>query len=42
MIDYSLTFTKKGRKPYLTLSHKEVCHIYSEDLKALTDNNLEN
>ena len=30
MIDYGLTFTKRGRKPYLTITHKEVCHIYSK------------
>ena len=40
MIDYGLTFTKRGRKPYLTITHKEVCHIYDADLKALTENNL--
>ena len=40
MIDYGLTFTKRGRKPYLTITHKEVCHICDGDLKALTENNL--
>ena len=40
MIDYGLTFTKRGRKPYLTITHKKVCHIYDANLKALTENNL--
>ena len=40
MIDYGLTFTKKDHMPYLTIAHKEVCHIYDADLKALTENNM--
>ena len=40
MIDYGLTFTKRGRKPYLTITHKELCHIYDPDLKALPASNF--
>ena len=40
MIDYGLTFTMRGRKPYLSITHKEVCHIYDADLKAFTENNM--
>ena len=28
MIDYSLTFTKRGRKPYLTLKGKGGIHVF--------------
>ena len=40
MIDYGLTFTKRGCKPYLTIRHKEVCHNYDADLKAVPTNNF--
>ena len=35
MIDYGLTFTKRGRKPYLTLIHREMYHIFKTDFLAL-------
>ena len=40
IIDYGLTFTKRGCKPYLTITHKEVCHIYDVDLKPFPANNF--
>ena len=35
MIDYGLTFTKRGRKPYLTLIHREIYHIFKIDFLVL-------
>ena len=34
MIDYGLTFTKRGRKPYLTLICIKVYHIFKTDFLA--------
>ena len=42
MIDYGLTFTKRGRKPYLTITDKEVCHVFSVGFKTLIVNNFVN
>ena len=39
MIDYVLSFTKKKYKPYLTITHKEVCCIYNANLKTHTADN---
>ena len=38
MIDYGLTFTKRGRKPYLTLIHREMYHIFKTEFSALVLN----
>ena len=43
MIDYSLTFTKRGRKPYVTLTGKggshffwsHICHFWLKFLRVI-------
>ena len=35
IIDYGLTFTKRGRKPYLTLIDREIYHLFKIDFLAL-------
>ena len=41
MIDYGLTFTKRGRKPYLTLICKELYHNFKSDFLApVVDKNM--
>ena len=38
MIDYDVTFTKRGCKPYLTLIHREMYHIFKTEFLALVLN----
>ena len=35
MIDYSLTFTKRGWKPYLTLTDREIYNIFKTSFLAV-------